>query len=64
VIRLDSKLERIRELINTKEKVDAELERLMGGQATRRGRPRQEATGGLGHEGSASEPERPADDQG
>jgi len=61
---LDSKLERIRELINTKEKVDAELERLLGAQATRRGRPRQDTNSGHGHEGSASEPERPADDQG
>jgi hypothetical protein len=60
---LDSRLERIRELINTKEKVDAELERLLGAQATRRGRPRQEPNSGLGHEGADSEPERPADDQ-
>ena len=60
---MDGKLERIRELINTKEKVDAELERLLGAQV-RRGRPRQEANSGLGHEGSVSEPERSDDDQG
>lgn len=63
MIRLDSKLERIRELINTKEKTDAELERLLGAQV-RRGRPRQDADSGVGHEGPVSEPERPADDQG
>jgi hypothetical protein len=58
VIAVDSKLERIRNLINTKEKVDAELEQLLGGDAPRRGRPRKETNDGSGSERPVEEPER------
>lgn len=56
---MDNKLERIRELINTKEKVDAELERLLGGaDVSKRGRPRKETNDGSGGERPLEEPER------
>jgi hypothetical protein len=54
---VDSKLERIRTLINTKEKVDAELEQLLG-DLPRRGRPRKETNNGSGSERPVEEPER------
>lgn len=54
---MDSKLERIRTLINTKEKVDAELEQLLG-DLPRRGRPRKETNNGSGSERPVEEPER------
>jgi hypothetical protein len=46
---LDTKLERIRELINLKEQVDTELDQLVAGVDTpKRGRPRKtEQTNGL-----------------
>jgi hypothetical protein len=37
---LEGKLARIRELLDTKEKVDAELEQLISGTDIKRGRPR------------------------
>jgi hypothetical protein len=56
---LDTKLERIRDLIDTKEKVDAELDQLLGvGDAPRRGRPRKEPTNGSGSERPVEEPKR------
>jgi hypothetical protein len=56
---LDSKLERIRDLIDTKEKVDAELQQLLGGgEPPRRGRPRKETNNGSGSERSVEESER------
>jgi hypothetical protein len=47
---VDGKLERIRDLINTKERVDEELQQLLGGEPPRRGRPRKEANIGSGSE--------------
>ena len=55
---MDGKLERIRDLINTKEKVDEELQQLLGGEPPRRGRPRKETNNGPGSERSVEEPER------
>jgi len=55
---VDNRLERIRELINTKERVDVELEQLLGGEMPRRGRPRKEANHGSSSERSVEEPER------
>lgn len=55
---MDSKLERIRELINTKEKVDAELERLLGAETARRGRPPKRSSDASGQEEAVREPER------
>lgn len=54
---MDNKLERIRELINTKEKVDTELEHLLGGEMPRRGRPRKETNSGASSERAWEEPE-------
>jgi hypothetical protein len=59
VISVDGKLERIRDLINTKERVDEELQQLLGGtELPRRGRPRKETNIGAGSERSAEAPER------
>lgn len=55
---MDTRLERIRELINTKERVDVELEQLLGGELPRRGRPRKETNNGSGSERPLEEPER------
>ena len=56
---MDGKLERIRDLINTKERVDEELQQLLGGgELPRRGRPRKETNNGSGSERPAEEPER------
>jgi hypothetical protein len=56
---VDGKLGRIRDLINTKEKVDEELQQLLGGSdLPRRGRPRKETNIGSGSERSAEAPER------
>jgi hypothetical protein len=53
---VDSQLKRIRDLINTKEKVDAELEQLLG-DLPKRGRPRKETNNGSGSERTMEEPE-------
>jgi hypothetical protein len=56
---VDGKLERIRDLINTKERVDEELQQLLGGsELPRRGRPRKETNVGSGCERPAEESER------
>jgi hypothetical protein len=55
---VDGKLERIRDLINTKERVDEELQQLLGGEPPRRGRPRKETNIGSGSERPAEDPER------
>jgi hypothetical protein len=55
---VDGKLERIRELINTKERVDEELQQLLGGEPPRRGRPRKETNNGSGGKRPVEEPER------
>ena len=55
---MDTRLERIRELINTKERVDVELEQLLGGELPRRGRPRKETNNGTGSGKPLEEPER------
>ena len=57
MISVDSKLERIRELINTKERVDVELEQLLGGELPRRGRPRKETNNGSGSQRPLEESE-------
>jgi hypothetical protein len=56
---VDAKFERIRKLINEKERVDTELEKLISGaDAPRRGRPRKETNNGSGGERPVEEPER------
>jgi hypothetical protein len=57
---VDAKLERIRKLINDKERVDSELEKLISGaDAPRRGRPPKEVNdSGSGSERPAEETER------
>lgn len=56
---MDNRLERIRELINAKEKIDAELEQLLGAiDVRRRGRPRKEAVYGPDARKTLAEPER------
>lgn len=56
---MDAKFERIRKLINEKERVDTELEKLISGaDAPRRGRPPKETGNGSGSERPVEEPNR------
>lgn len=55
---MDAKLVRIRELIDEKERIDGELDRLLGAtEPSKRGRPRKDKTEGNGTD--AEQPELP-----
>ena len=53
---MDAKLVRIRELIDEKERIDGELDRLLGAtEPSKRGRPRKDKTDGNGAEADQTE---------